>query len=171
MQSLTKTKVAYSEVDGIGKTKTFITSETAWNKIIKEVTDANTEAAKTGGELQTPPTLVASQTFAYKFATTVDEAVQLAGGSGVGEYENIDVFLGVFNYGASLRQADEANDLLTSDNFVASEQPVDVSYAVAQKSERAKMTPEEKAAKNLGISPDKLREALALLTQQQAASV
>jgi len=160
MISTTKTKVAYQEVDDAGKKKTYITSETAWNKILKEATEKN----------ETAPELLATQTFAYKLAENVDEAVTLAGGNGVGEFENIDVFLSVFNYGASLRQDNEANDKLTDSSFVSSEGALDVSYAVAQKSERSRMTPEEKAAKTLGISPDQLRAALATILQQQGAS-
>jgi hypothetical protein len=158
MQSTTKTKVRYQEETN-GVKKQYITSETAWNKIVKEATEANEQ----------PPELLAQGTFAYSLASTVDEAVSLAGGQGVGEYENIDVFLSVFNYGASLRQDNEANDILASDTFAPWEGAKDVSYAVAQKSERAKMTPEEKAAKTLGISPDQLRAALATIQAAQSA--
>src|SRR5437899_11964069 len=82
-----------------------------------------------------------SQTFGFRAAETVDEAVQLCGGNGVGEYENIEVFLGVFNYAATLRQHNAANDVLQSDNFVPAEGVWDISSAVAEKVERAKMTP------------------------------
>jgi hypothetical protein len=159
-----KTKICYSEeVDG--KSKKYITSETAWNKIVKDATEAK----------ETVPDIVAGpQTFAYKLAESVDEAVQLAGGTGVGEYENVDVFLGVFNYAASLRQDNEANDLLQGENFTATDGAVDVSYAIAQKVERSKMTNEERALNLLAkggmkITPEQLRAALAMIQNSQAA--
>lgn len=164
MQQTTKTKVCYSEtVDG--KVKKYITSETAWNKILKEAAEANEPA----------PTLVATGTFGYSFAETADEALTLSGATGTGAYENVDVFLGVFNYAASLRQDNEANDLLQSENFEAFEGTKDVSYAVAQKVERSKMTPEERAIRDLAkggivVTPDQLRAALALIQQQSAAA-
>jgi hypothetical protein len=174
MKETSKTKVCYSESQADGKTKQYITSETAWNKIVKEATDAQTEAEKAGTTAEPAPTLVAMQTFGYKLAESVDEAVGLAGGSGLGEYENIDVFLGVFNYAASLRQDNEANDILQGESFAPKDGVWDVSYAVAQKVERAKMTPQEQALKALAkggivISAEQLQEALALI-QQQAAS-
>src|SRR5271167_4896464 len=109
MQSTTKTKVCYSEtVDG--KVKTYITSEAAWNKILKTAADAK----------ETPTeTLVSTGTFGYQYAETIDEAVALSGGSGTGTYENTEVFLGVFNYAAGLRQDNEANEILQSENFEA----------------------------------------------------
>ena len=164
MKDTTKTKVCYAEeVDG--KRKQYITSETAWNKIVKDATEAK----------EAPPDLVAMQTFAYKLAESVDEAVGLSGGAGVGQYENIDVFLGVFNYAASLRQDNEANDILQGESFAPREGALDVSYAVAQKVERSKMTPEEQALKALAkggivITPDQLRAALALISQQAASA-
>jgi hypothetical protein len=161
MKDLTVTKVAYKEAGEGGEVR--ITSETAFNKKLKDATEAKEEL----------PALIASQTFGFKVAETVDEAVQLAGGSGVGEYENIEVFLGVYNYAATLRQHNAANDLLTGDAFTAQEGVWDMSYAVAEKVERAKMTPEEKAIKSLAqggihITPDQLRAALALIQQQAA---
>jgi hypothetical protein len=165
MQDYSKTKVCYAEAQADGSKKQYITSETAWNKIVKEATDAK----------EAPPDLVATQTFGYKRAESVDEAVTLAGGSGVGEYENIDVFLGVFNYAASLRQDNEANDILQGESFQAKEGVWDVSYAVAQKVERAKMTPEEQAIKSLAkggihITPEQLRAALQMIQTQAAAA-
>ena len=161
MKNYTKTKVCYSEVNPTsGETKQYITSEAAFNRMVKEATEKQ----------ETLPTLVATQTFAYKQAESVDEAVTLCGGNGVGEYENVDVFLGVFNYAASLRQDNAANDFLQDSSFVAQEGARDVSYAVAEKVERAKMTPEEKAAKTLGISPEQLRAALAAIQAQAATA-
>jgi hypothetical protein len=166
MKDTTKTKVCYAE-EVEGKRKTYITSETAWNKIVKDATEAKEPV---------PDIVAGPQTFAYKLAESVDEAVTLSGGSGVGEYENIEVFLGVFNYAASLRQDNEANDLLQGENFTATEGALDISYAVAQKVERARMTPEEQAIKSLAkggihITPDQLRAALAMIqqTSSQAA--
>ena len=177
MKDTSKTKVCYAETLPDGKRKQYITSEQAWNKITKEAAEAQAEAAKTDppGVADPPPELVAMQTFGYKLAESVDEAVGLSGGNGVGEYENIDVFLGVFNYAASLRQDNEANDILQGESFTAREGALDVSYAVAQKVERSKMTPEEQALKALAkggivITPDQLRAALALISQQAAAA-
>ena len=175
MKDTSKTKVCYAETQPDGKRKQYITSEQAWNKITKEAAEAQAEATKTGGTAEPAPELVAMQTFGYKLAESVDEAVGLSGGNGVGEYENIDVFLGVFNYAASLRQDNEANDILQGESFTAREGALDVSYAVAQKVERSKMTPEEQALKALAkggivITPDQLRAALALISQQAAAA-
>jgi hypothetical protein len=124
MKDLTVTKVAYKEAGEGGEVR--ITSETAFNKKLKDATEAKEE-----------------------------------------------VFLGVYNYAATLRQHNAANDLLTGDAFTAQEGVWDMSYAVAEKVERAKMTPEEKAIKSLAqggihITPDQLRAALALIQQQAA---
>src|ERR1700704_1253592 len=137
MKELNKTKVYGVDHDADGNRKleangeiaTYITSENAFNAELKKATEAK----------EPLPEQLAVGTFGYKFAESVDEAIQLCGGQGVGEYENIDVFLGVFNYAASLRQDNEANALLTSDSYTQSDTAVDVSYAVAQKVERAKM--------------------------------
>lgn len=165
MKDGTKTKVCYSELDDKGAVKTYITSENAFNKMLKDATEAK----------EPLPTLVAQQTFGYKYAETVDEAVSLAGGQGVGEYENIDTFLGVFNYAASLRQDNAANDILQGETFAPKDGVWDISYAVAEKVERAKMSPEERAIKDLAkgginITADQLRAALALIQQQAATA-
>lgn len=164
MKDLTKTKVYGVDLDAEGKRKvkadgelaTYITSETAFNAELKKATEAKTPL----------PEALAIGTFAYKFAETVDEAVSLCGGNGVGEYENITVFIDVFNYGASLRQENAANALLKADTYVPQDGAIDVSFAVAEKVERAKMSPEEKAAKMIGITPEALRAALALIKGQ-----
>ena len=165
MKQYQKTKVCYSETDAAGAKKSYITSETAFNKMVKDATEAK----------ETLPEQVAIGTFGYKAAESVDEAVTLAGGNGVGEYENVEVFLGVFNYAASLRQDNAANELLQSDNYEQVEGLIDVSFAVAQKVERAKMSPEERAIKDLAkggivVTPDQLRAALALIQQQSAGA-
>jgi len=165
MKQYQKTKVCYSETQGDGSKKSYITSETAFNVMTKKATEAKEEL----------PEQVAVGTFGYKAAESVDEAVLLSGGTGVGEYENIEVFLGVFNYAASLRQDNAANELLQSDNYEPQEGIIDVSFAVAQKVERAKMSPEERAIKDLAkggivVTPDQLRAALALIQQQSAAT-
>lgn len=165
MKTDTKTKVCYSETLESGAKKQYITSEKAWNKMLSEVDpkDAN------------PPTLVATGTFGYSFAETVDEAVALAGGTitSTGTYDNIGVFVDVFNYAASLRQDNEANGILQDEAFEAFEGIKDVSYAVAQKSERTKMTPVERALKDLAkggmqVTQEQLLAALALIQQQSA---
>ena len=168
MREEQKTKVRYAETQADGSKKNYITSETAWNKIVSEVTEANKAAEAKGEAQEAAPELVSSGTFGYRFATSVDEAVGLSGGSGSGTYDNIDVFLGVFNYAASLRQDNEANDILADPNFQAWEGVKDVSYAVAQKVERAKMTPEERAISALAkggfkVTADELRAALELI--------
>lgn len=168
MKEYTKTKVYGVDRDADGNRKlkangevaSYITSENAFNLDTKKATEAK----------EPLPEALAVGTFAYKAAESVDEAIQLCGGQGVGEYENIDVFLGVFNYAASLRQDNEANRLLTSDSYVPVDGAVDVSYAVAEKVERSKMTPEEKAAKMIGITPEALRAALALIKAQSATA-
>jgi hypothetical protein len=168
MRDEQKTKVRYAEAQADGSKKHYITSETAWNKIVNEVTEANKAAEAKGEAPEAVPELVSSGTFGYRFPISVDEAVALSGGSGTGAYENVDVFLGVFNYAASLRQDNEANDILADPNFQAWEGVKDVSYAVAQKVERAKMTPEERAISALAkggfkVTADELRAALELI--------
>ncbi len=163
MRDFTITKVHYTENERdakSGQLKSYITSEKAFNKALKDATEKS----------EPLPELISSQTFGFKNAETVDEAVGLAGGNGVGEYENIDVFLGVFNYAADLRQHNAANDLLQSDAFQPRDGVWDISTAVAEKVERVKMSPEEKAAKTLGVTPDQLRAALALILQQGASA-
>lgn len=168
MRELDKTKVSAVDHDELGNRETkkdgslatFITSENAFNVALKKATEEKTPL----------PEALSIGTFHYRFAETVDEAIQLAGGSGVGEYENVDVFLDVFNYGASLAQDNEANRLLSSDSYVQSTEAVDVSYAVAEKRERAKMSNEEKASKMLGITPEQLKAALAAIKGQAASA-
>jgi hypothetical protein len=162
MKIVPVTKVAYKEP---GETDILLTSETAFNKKLKDATEAK----------EPLPELIASQSFGLSFAETVDEAVALAGGSGIGEYENVDVFLGVFNYGAGLRQHNAAGELIKGDTFTAQEGLWDMAYAVAEKVERAKMTPNEKAIKALAaggihITPEQLQAALALIQQQAATA-
>ncbi len=162
MKEYQVTKVAFREP---GEPAVLITSETAFNKKVKDATDAK----------EPLPEASASQAFTFKAAETVDEAVTLSGGNGVGEYENIEVFLGVFNYAASLRQHNSANDLLRSSDFAPQEGAWDISSAVAEKVERAKMSPEERAIKDLAkggihVTPDQLRAALALIQQQAATA-
>jgi hypothetical protein len=158
--------VCYSETNASGAKKQYITSEKAWNKILSEL-EANDP---------NPPVLVSTGTFGYSFAETVDEAVALAGGSVVaaGQYDNVGVFVDVFNYAASLRQDNEANGILQDDNFEAFEGVKDVSYAVAQKVERAKMTPVERALRDLAkggmsVTQDELLAALALIKEKTGA--
>ena len=87
----------------------------------------------------------------------------------------METFLQVFNYAASLRQHNSANDLLKSTDFVATDGSLDISNAVAEKVERAKMSPEERAIKDLAkggihVTPDQLRAALALIQKQVEAT-
>lgn len=170
MRHFTSTKVHYheNERDKDGNLKTYITSEDAFNKALKKATE-NKEAL---------PEMVASQTAQYAVAESVGEALQLSGVttdvSPIDDFikdNGIDVstFLSTFNDQAGiLKQHNEFADLLREGKV--QEGAIDLAYSVAQKTERAKMTPEEKAAKTLGVSPDLLREAIAKIMQQQAAS-
>lgn len=164
MKTINNTKVAYADHGDLDQDtqqpKIKITSEEAFNKKVKDATEAK----------EPLPEIVAQDTFIFSIPETVDECVRLAGGSGSGTYENTDVFVGVFNYAASLRQHNASNDLLKSENYQPSESGVDMSYAVAEKVERSKMSPEEKAAKTLGISPEALRAALAAIKGQAVSA-
>jgi hypothetical protein len=166
MKDDTKTKVCYSEVNASGAKKQYITSEKAWNKILSELDPKEAN----------PPVLVSSGTFGYKFPETVEEAIALSGGTTTtpGVYDNIQTFLDVFSYAASLRQDNEANGILQDDNFEAFEGVKDVSYAVAQKVERAKMSPIERALRDLQkggmtVSQDQLLAALKMIQEQGQA--
>lgn len=165
MRPDTKTKVCYAETLENGSKKQYITSEKAWNKILTEIDPKD----------EHPPVLVSQGTFGYNFAETVDEAVTLSGGTVIapGQYDNVGIFVDVFNYAAGLRQDNEANGILQDEAFEAFEGVKDVSYAVAQKSERTKMSPVERALKDLAkggmvVSQEQLLAALALIQQQSA---
>jgi len=127
-----------------------ITSEEAFNKKVAQ--------AKESGSPE--PVLLAQQAFQLNYAESLEEALALSGGD-----ESIAVTH--FNYGAILRQHKAASDLITDDAFQAQEGIYDLAFSVAQKTERKKMTATERAAKELGIDPAKLQEALALILQQQ----
>jgi len=92
MKEVQVTKVRYRDA---GSEDAKITSETAFNEKLKKATEAKEPL---------PEVLAGPQTYLFKFAENVDEAVTLAGGRGVGEYENIEVFLGHIQYAFSLRQ-------------------------------------------------------------------
>lgn len=159
MKEVQVTKVAYRPA---GSENVQITSDTAYNAKLKEATEAK----------ENPPEIVAGpQTFLFKFPETVDEAVTLTGGQGVGEYTNIDVFLGHVRYAFSLRQHNTANDILRESSFQMREGAWDVSSSLTEKFEREKMSPEEKAVSllkkaGIDVSPDQLRAALQLIQQQ-----
>lgn len=171
MQYTQATKVHYheNERDKDNNLKTYITSETAFNKAIKDAAEAK----------QPLPEQITLATAKYSIAESVGDALKLSGVtedvSAIDDFikdNNIDIsrFLDTFNNTAAvLKQHNEFADVLRNGTAPA-DGPIDLSYAVAQKSERAKMTPEEKAAKTLGISPDQLRAALAQIMQQQGAS-
>jgi hypothetical protein len=170
MKSFLATKVHYheNERDSDGNLKTYITSEEAFNKATKKATESK----------EPLPEMIVSQTGQYSIAETVGEALKLSGVtadvSPIDDYIrdnniNVDVFLSTFNdQAAILKQHNEFADLLR-ESTSPREGAIDLAYAVAQKSERAKMTPEEKAAKTLGISPDQLRAALATIQAAQSA--
>lgn len=163
MKEVQVTKVAYRNA---GSEDVLITSETAFNDKLKKATEAKEPL---------PETVAGPQTFLYKFPDTVDEAVTLAGGQGVGEFENVEVFLGHVQYAFSLRQHNTANDILRDSSFTAQEGAWDVSSSLAEKQERAKMSPEERAIKDLAkgginVTADQLKAALALIKQQAAGA-
>jgi hypothetical protein len=152
MKTQTTTKCRIKTTNKDGEAVFSITSEDAYNKKVKE-------AAANGG---TPPELVKSQTFSLSLAESADEALQLSGND-----EAIEMVH--FNYGASLRQHNEANDLLADDDFAPQEGTLDLAYAIAEKSEgRRKMSNEEKAAKLCGVSLEQIKAALALVQNQAA---
>lgn len=162
MKEVQVTKVAYRNA---GDEAVQITSETAFNDKTKKATEAKEPL---------PEVVAGPQTFLYKFPDTVDEAVTLAGGQGVGEYENVDVFLAHIQYAFSLRMHNTANDILRDSSFEAREGAWDVSASLAEKQERTKMSPEERAIKDLAkgginVTMDQLRAALALIKQQAPA--
>src|SRR5689334_2932005 len=86
MREVQVTKVRYRDA---GSEDAKITSETAFNDKLKKATEAKEPL---------PEVVAGPQTFLFKFPDTVDEAVTLAGGRGVGEYEGIEVFLGHIQY-------------------------------------------------------------------------
>lgn len=147
---VTKVYMQTGEGDNIERS---ITSEDAFNKKVA--------AAKEKGLPE--PVLLAQQTFQLNYAETLDEARELSGGD-----EAIAVTH--FNYGAVLRQHKAASDLITDDGFQAQEGIYDLAFSVSQKTERKKMTSTEKAAKELGIDPAQLQEALKLILAQQASA-
>lgn len=163
MKETQVTKVAYRNP---GSEDVMITSESAFNDKTKKATEAKEPL---------PEVVAGPQTFLYKFPDTVDEAVALAGGTSTGEYSNTEVFLGHVIYAFSLRQHNTANDILRDSSFEAKEGAWDVSASLAEKQERAKMTPEERAIKDLAkgginITPDQLRAALQLIQAQASGA-
>ena len=174
MKQFQATKVHYheNERDKDSNLKTYITSEDAFNKALKKATE----------DKQPLPELITSQSAQYSVAETVGEALRLSGvTTEVGPIDdyikdnNIDVslFLDTFNNTAAvLKQHNEFADMLRDSTFTAQDGAIDLAHAVAQKSERAKMTPEEKALKDLAkggivITAEALR---AFIAQHQAAA-
>jgi phosphorylcholine metabolism protein LicD len=177
MKQFQATKVHYTENerDKDGNLKTYITSEDAFNKALKKATDAK----------EPLPEMIVSQSAQYSVAETVGEALKLSGVTvDVGPIDdyvkdnNIDVtlFLDTFNNTAAiLKQHNEFADLIRDTNFQAQEGAIELAYSVAQKSERAKMSPEERAIKDLSkggivVTPEQLMAALALIKQQASAA-
>jgi len=152
MKQNTVTKVWYEVVGDGGEKSRAFTSEEAFNK----------KVAKATKDGEAVPTLVNQLTYTVAFAETLDEALALAGGD-----ESIAVTH--FNYGSSLRQHNEASDMLSDPNFQPQDGPVDMAFSVAEKSEgRRKQTNEEKAAKALGVTAEQLIAALASIKQANA---
>jgi hypothetical protein len=174
MKTFLASKVHYheNERDKDSNLKTYITSEDAFNKAVKKATEAK----------EALPELIVAQSAQYSVAETVGEALQLSGVttdvSAIDDYvkdNNIDIslFLDTFNNTAAvLKQHNEFADMIRDSSFAAQEGAIDLTHAVAQKSERAKMTPEEKALKDLAkggivITAEALRAFIA--QHQQAA--
>lgn len=168
------TKVHYTEGerDKENNLKTYITTEKAFNTAL--------EAATKSGEAQ--PQLIAKQSFVYHIPETIGEALTASGVTNTAvtnmidellKEHNIDVtlFLDTFNNTAGiLKQHNEAADLIKAESFTPTDEAKNLAYTLAQKTERAKMTPEEKSAKMLGITTEQLRAALALVQQQAQAT-
>jgi len=177
MKQFQATKVHYTENerDKDGNLKTYITSEDAFNKALKTATEAK----------EPLPQLIVSQSAQYSVAETVGEALRLSGVTvdvdPIDSYvkdNNIDVtnFLDTFNNTAAiLKQHNEFADMIRDSNFQAQDGAVDLAHAIAQKSERAKMSPEERAIRDLAkggiqVTADQLRAALALIQQQASGA-
>lgn len=152
---LTNTSTKVRTKQGEGENAEYrITSGEAFDKQVKK-------AAASNGAIEAP-SLVARQDFISKKAETLAELVELCGGDEA-------LALVHANYGISLAQHNEANDLLAEDGFQSQEDPIDVSYVLAQRTEgRRKQSNEEKAAKLLGFSPEMIKQALAMLAAQKA---
>jgi hypothetical protein len=150
MKTDLKTKAWIATGEGDAE-KRSITSVDAFNEKV-------TEAAKDGSAA---PRLIAKGTFQFSYAETVDEALALSGGSE-------EILLSHFNYAAALRQSNASTDVLQEEGYVEQEGAVDMAFSIAQKTERKKMTSEEKASKDLGIPLDLLRQALEIARAQQA---
>jgi hypothetical protein len=151
----TVTKVYYEVKNDAGEPVRKFTSEEAFNK----------QLAKAQKDGEQAPSLLRQLTYTVQLAETPDEALALSG-------NDQEIFVTHFNYGSSLRQHNEASDLLSDDNFQPTEGAMDMGYSVAEKSEgRRKMTNEEKAAKALGVTPEQLMAALASIKQANPAAV
>ena len=176
MKQFLATKVHYheNERDKDNALKTYITSEDAFNKATKKAAEAK----------EPLPELIVSQSANYSVAETVGEALRLSGVTTdvepIDSYikdNNIDVtmFLDTFNNTAAiLKQHNEFADTIRDTNFTAREGAIDLAHAVAQKSERTKMTAEERLLKELAkegtvITLDQLRAAFAIARQQAPA--
>jgi hypothetical protein len=171
MKTFLATKVHYheNERDKDSNLKTYITSEDAFNKALKKATDAK----------EALPELIVSQSAQYSVAETVGEALRLSGVtvdvSPIDDYikdNNIDVtlFLDTYNNTAAiLKQHNEFADTIRDSAFSAQEGAIDLAHAVAQKSERSKMTVEDKFLKELSkqgmtVTAEQLRAALASIS-------
>ena len=149
METYTETKCKVQEGD-----KIFFQSEDAYNKSVK--------SAQSTTPPSEPPVLLASQTFQYSLAQTEEVMAILC--------PDVAVRIAQFNKGQILSQHNEARDLLLEEGFTPKEGVYDLAYAAAQVAERRKQSPEEKAAKALGISAEQLRAALELIKGQATVS-
>ena len=131
-----------------------IVSESAYNKLVEAATKANTPA----------PEVQAAQTFAFYEAATLDEIATLV--------PNEDVRLSYFNRGLTLREFAAMNRIMEDDKFEPVEGVYDLAEVINTIQERTRMTPEEKALRDLKNLPDDVRQRVlaALLGQAEATA-
>lgn len=117
-------------------------SESAYNKLKEDATKNSTPQ----------PEVQVAQTFAFYEAATLEEAQTLV--------PSEEVFLSYFNRGMTLRQFSEINKLIEDVDF----EPIDGVYDLAQYlnvlQERKRMSPEEKALRDLKNLPDDVRQRI-----------
>lgn len=156
------------------KTETSIFPEAKANKRIEEAKKLHSE-----GKLDEDliPEILVSQTCLFTEAKVIDELLTLCSAPGK-EDQAEQVALGHFNRGAILSQQQEVRKLMEDANFTPVEGILDLTYAIAEQSERRGKSPEEKAAKILagmdafkGQSPDEIMALLAEFAASRSAQV
>jgi len=151
------------------KTETSIFPESKATKKIKEAQEA-VAAGKMDADLV--PEIQVAQSALFTEAKQIDELLQLCTKAGA-EDKAESIALGHFNRGAVLAQQQEIRALLEDPKFEPREGVLDLSYAIAEKSESRAKSPEEKAAKALqalpGLQGMGLDEIQRLLAEFQAS--